>query len=176
MGLDINLKTWIKEVKKMSEILIVYYSYSGNTKKIAEIIKRKTGGDLFFTFPNPQYPKDSIDTLEVSKQQKANNQLPGLTTKLESLDSYKYIFIGTPNWWSTMTPPIQKFLNIYDLSNKRIIPFITHGGGGVANIVKDMKLICDKSIFLKELSVIDNEIESVEHRVEFWLNEILHTN
>lgn len=160
----------------MNKILIVYYSHSGNTKKIADVIKRKTGGDIFFAIPRPRYPENYEDTLEVSKQQKEKGEFPKLVTKLNNLDAYDYIFIGTPNWWSTMAPPILAFLNTYDLSNKRIIPFITHGGGGIASIIKDMKQICSKSIFLKEFSVSGDDIDGVEYFVENWLSELFFIN
>lgn len=159
----------------MNKVLIVYYSHSGNTKRVADIIKRKTGGDLFFAIPRPRYPENYEDTLEISRQQKVKGEFPKLATKLNSLDDYDYIFIGTPNWWSTMSPPIFSFLNTYDLSNKKIIPFITHGGGGIASIIKDMKQICNKSIFLKEFSVSDDDIERVEYRIESWLSKLLDT-
>lgn len=156
----------------MNRILIVCYSHSENTKKLAEIIRKKTRADIFYINTEPKYPKDYHGVMEMSKHQRTVGTLPNIKPKLNSLEDYDYIFIGTPNWWSTMSLPIASFLNIYDLSDKTIIPFVTHGGGGQANVVNDMRVMCHNSLFAKELSVYGNGGKDIDKKIENWLQEI----
>lgn len=55
---------------------------------------------------------------------------------------YDVVFLGSPNWWGTITPQVSSFLDTYDLSGKTVIPFITHGGGGVQKTIADMTRQC----------------------------------
>jgi flavodoxin len=64
------------------------------------------------------------------------------------IDNYEYIFIGTPNWFKSFAPPILSFLRNVDLSQKTIIPFCTHGGGGFGQIEINMAKECPGSILL----------------------------
>lgn len=157
----------------MSNVLIVYYSHSGNTKRIAQIIQKITKGDIFSVLPDPAYPKDYEEVLDVTKQQRDLGSLPKLLMHLDTINQYEYIFIGTPNWWSTVSLPILSFLKNNNLMNKTIIPFITHGGGGTANIVHDMKQICPNAIFLKELSLYGDASHTTEAPIEDWINKQL---
>ena len=67
---------------------------------------------------------------------------PKLTTSVADISKYDVVFLGSPNWWGTITPQVSSFLENYDLSGKTVIPFITHGGGGVQNTVRDMTAQC----------------------------------
>ena len=63
-------------------------------------------------------------------------------TAAADISKYDVVFLGSPNWWGTITPQVSSFLENYDLSGKTVIPFITHGGGGVQNTVRDMTAQC----------------------------------
>ncbi len=135
-------KTPSEKVSAEGKVLIVYYSYSGNTKKVAQAIQDKIGGDMFEIKTEGTYPENYNEMVQQAKEEITNNYRPALTTKLENLAQYDVVFIGTPNWWSTITPQLSSFLQAYDLSGKTVIPFITHGGGGVQNTVSDLTAQC----------------------------------
>ena len=109
------------------KILIAYYSYSGNTKEVAEAIHEKIGGDIFEIKTEGSYP---------------DGYRPKLTTSVADISQYDIVFLGSPNWWGTITPQVSSFLAAYNLSGKTVIPFVTHGGGGVQNTVTDMTAQC----------------------------------
>ena len=120
---EINKGENIMENKK---ILVAYYSYSGNTKEVAKAIHKKVGGDIF----------------EQAKKEIEENYRPKLTTSVADIAQYDVIFLGSPNWWGTITPQVSSFIETYNLSGKRIIPFITNGGGGVQRTISDMTKQC----------------------------------
>lgn len=124
------------------KILIAYYSYSGNTKEVAEAIHEKIGGDLFEIKTEGSYPEEYRPMIVQAKKEIEDGYRPKLTTSVENISQYDIVFIGSPNWWGTITPQVSSFLDSYDLNGKTVVPFITHGGGGVQNTIKDMTAQC----------------------------------
>ena len=124
------------------KVLVAFYSYSGNTKEIAEAIHEKTGGDMFEIKTEGTYPEDYNAMVAQAKKEIQDGYRPKLTSSVENISQYDIIFLGSPNWWSTITPQVSSFLETYDLNGKTVIPFITHGGGGVQNTIKDMTAQC----------------------------------
>ena len=125
-----------------AKILIAYYSYSGNTKEVAEAIHEKIGGDLFEIKTEGSYPDEYRPMTQQAKKEIQDGYRPKLTTSVADISKYDIVFVGSPNWWGTITPQVSSFLESYDLSGKTVIPFITHGGGGVQNTVTDMTAQC----------------------------------
>ena len=124
------------------KILIAYYSYSGNTKEVAEAIHERTGGDLFEIKTESSYPDEYRPMTQQAKKEIQDGYRPKLTTSVADISQYDIVFVGSPNWWGTITPQVSSFLENYDLSGKTVVPFITHGGGGVQNTVTDMAAQC----------------------------------
>lgn len=96
----------------------------------------------------------------------------GLKNKIADLESYDTVFVGTPNWWSTIAPPIAAFLTENNLSGKTIVPFCTHGGGGLAKIAKDITKLCPNSTVLSSFDVYGRGSASVQADVASWLNKV----
>ncbi len=151
------------------KILVVYFSLSGNTREIANQIKAATGGDIFEIQPVKAYPEDYQTVVDQAKEEINSNYKPELKTKVEHMESYEVIFVGSPNWWSTIAPPVSKFLSEYNLSGKTIVPFITHGGGGMAQTVADITALCPNSTVLDALVVSGSTVKTSQDKVSEWL-------
>ncbi|MCP1224217.1 flavodoxin [Sebaldella sp. S0638] len=154
------------------KILIAYYSYSGNTGEIASFIQKHTEGTLFEIIPVIPYPLGYNETVKLTKLEIKAGIKPELKTKINNVESYDTIFIGSPNWWSTIAPPIASFLSEYDLSGKIIIPFCTHGGGGHGSIFRDIALLCPHSDILNGFEVFGKGNSTGSDKILSWLNEI----
>ena len=115
--------------------LVAYYSYSGNTKKVAEAIHRMVGGDIFEIACEGTYPGEYRPMTEQVKRELAEGFLPKLLATVPQMEQYDVVFLGSPNWWGTITPQVRSFIAAHNLAGKWIIPFITHGGGGVQRMV-----------------------------------------
>lgn len=89
-----------EEAKPMSEskVLIAYYSYSGNTKEVAEAIQKETGGDLFEIKADDNYPKEYREMTEQVKKELASGYRPQLTGKVDNMAQYDVVFVGSPCW------------------------------------------------------------------------------
>lgn len=156
----------------MSRILIIYYSWSGNTRKIAQIIQKETGGDIVEIIPENPYPSSYTATVEQAKKEIKMDYKPPIKTKIEDIEKYDIIFVGTPNWWSTIAPPVATFLTQHNLSGKTIIPFITHGGGGQGRVVSDIKRLCPESKVLEALSIYEGRSTDLRERILEWLKKL----
>lgn len=124
------------------KILIAYYSYSGNTKEVAAAIQKQTGGDLFEIKAEGTYPASYREMTRQVQQELRDGFRPRLTAVVDDISRYDIIFIGSPVWWGTVTPQVSSFLESHDLAGKTVIPFITHGGGGATNAIRDITAVC----------------------------------
>lgn len=123
-------------------ILIAYFSHSGITRRAAEQIQKIVGGDLFEIQVTKPYPTIYNAVLKRAKQEIKDGIKPPLKKYLNNIDSYDAIFIGSPNWWGTIAPPVVSFLSNMKIVDKIIIPFITHGGGGLSRTILDINKLC----------------------------------
>lgn len=152
-------------------ILIAYYSRSGNTRKIAELIHDEVGGTIFEIQPEEPYPADYDLALAQAKKEIQARYRPALKSKIEGIEAYDTIIIGSPNWWSTIAPPVAAFLSEYDLSGKTIVPFCTHGGGGQANVLKGIAGLCSGSTVLTGFDIYGDGGSGAKDDVSAWLDK-----
>ncbi len=158
-------------LSKDSKMLIVYYSYSHNTQKVAEAIQKATGADIFEIKAEGSYPDEYRPMTEQAKQEIQSGFRPKLLSQIDNIEQYDTIFLGSPNWWGTITPQVSSFLSTYNLQGKKIIPFITHGGGGMQNTVRDLTAQC------QGCEVSTNPWVGYGSRVfgiEDWIEELKH--
>lgn len=133
--------------------LIVYFSHSGTTRRLAELIVKETGGDLLELVPEIAYPRDYSTVVAQAKRELQSGYRPALKTASPDLSAYDMVFVGTPNWWSSPAPPVLTFLEQAGQSGVQIAPFCTHGGGGSGHIRRDMEKASHGAVLLPELSV-----------------------
>lgn len=125
-----------------SSIITVYYSYSGNTREVAEIIHNKIGCMIFEIVPAIPYPTNYNEMIIQSQKEINTRYLPELKYTMTDIKKYDIILLGFPNWWGTIPPIVCSFLTKHNLTGKTIIPFITHGGGGEQMTVRNLIEFC----------------------------------
>ena len=120
-----------------SKVLVVYYSASGNTKRVAEDIAETAGGDLFEITPTEPYTSDDLNWTNsdsrVSREHddESLRDVPLTTTEVENWDDYDTVFIGYPIWWGIAAWPIDNFVKNNDFTGKTVIPFATSSSSGM---------------------------------------------
>lgn len=150
-------------------ILIVYFSQFGSTQRIAEMIQKRTGGELVRIFPENPYPESRDALLAQAKKEIESGYRPPLKSLSIDVQNFETIFVGTPNWWSSLTPPMASFLEGQDLSGKVIAPFVTHGGGGLGHVDKDIAKLCPNSIIKPALAIYGSDKGKAASLIEEWL-------
>lgn len=149
--------------------LILFYSHSGNTRRVAQTIAKQIDGNCCEILPQVPYPTAYQAVVEQAKEEIRAGFLPDLQPLTLDMATTDILFIGTPNWWSTIAPPVAAFLHRQNLSNKKIFPFCTHGGGGIAHIGRDIKRTCPNSEVMDPFAIYGNGGDSLEHEVNHWL-------
>ena len=166
----INNKEYLSMENK--KILIAYFSFSGNTKAIAEKIQTQIGGDTFRIETKIQYPADYDETAYgIAKEQHEK----GIKSELKDngdVSSYDIIFVGTPAWWYEMAPAVKTFLSKNNFESKIIIPFITHGGGGKYQIKEEIGKFAKGSIVKEPFVVYGKGTSSIDEDIEKWLDNL----
>ena len=121
------------------KVLVAYFSWGGTTRKVAQAIQQKTGGDLFEIKTEKPYPTDYHATIDIGKKEKEDNVRPKLAGPLPDMKQYDVILLGYPIWWYVEPMAVKTFVEAQDLSGKTILPFATSGGSGVEGSVSDLR-------------------------------------
>lgn len=156
-----------------NKILIIYYSWSGNIKKMAEEIQKYTQGEIFEIQPLNPYSKNYNETVAQSRKEVKDSFHPKLKETTKDLSLYDAIFVGTPNWISTMAPPVASFLASNNFKGKKVLPFYSHGGGGLSNILKDLKTLLKDSIIKTEFGVTQSLNSEDIKNLHDWIDTAL---
>ena len=154
------------------KVLIVYYSHSGNTRTIAEAIQRQSGGTLCEILPVSAYPTAYDAVVEQAKKEIQKGFHPELKSAPADVAAYDTVFVGSPNWWSTIAPPIATFLSGHDWSGKTVAPFCTHGGGGVGRVERDIAGLCAGARMESGLVVSGSGGSRAEALIATWLRKL----
>ena len=118
-------------------VLVVYYSASGNTETAANYIAQATGGDIFEITPAEPYTSDDLNWTDENSRVSREHEDESLrdveltTTEVENWDSYDTVFIGYPIWWGIAAWPVDGFVEANDFSGKTVIPFCTSSSSGL---------------------------------------------
>ena len=117
--------------------LVVYYSASGNTERVAKDIAEAAGADRFEIVPTEVYTNDDLDWTNpdsrVSREHddESLRDVPLTTTEVPDWDSYDTVFIGYPIWWGIAAWPVDTFVKNNDFTGKTVIPFATSSSSGI---------------------------------------------
>lgn len=117
--------------------LVVYYSASGNTERVAKDIAEAAGADLFEIVPTEVYTSDDLDWTNpdsrVSREHddESLRDVPLTTTEVPDWDSYDTVFVGYPIWWGIAAWPVDTFVKNNDFTGKTVIPFATSSSSGM---------------------------------------------
>lgn len=142
-----------KDSLKTNNILIVYLTRTKNTKTVAQIIHKQTGGKLVeLELQNP-YPLNYKAIVDQVAKENETGFLPPLKTKIDSIEKYDTVFIGFPTWGMQLPPPMKSFLSQYNLKGKTIIPFNTNAGYGVGSSFDKIKELCIECKILEGFSI-----------------------
>ena len=134
---DIESMDYIFINDNTGKTLVVYYSASGNTERVAKDIAEAAGADLFEIVPTEVYTSDDLDWTNpdsrVSREHddESLRDVPLTTTEVPDWDSYDTVFIGYPIWWGIAAWPVDTFVKNNDFTGKTVIPFATSTSSGM---------------------------------------------
>lgn len=180
-----------------SNILVAYFSLAGNTEAstnvdastsasvvadnmgrygtteyIARMIQQKVGGDLYQIRTKEAYPDDFDDVVDQNHQEMQNGVLPELVQTSLNISGYDTVFIGYPVWATDAPQAILSFLNQYDMSGKKVIPFCTHDGYGAGSSYSTISNACPQAEVLSGIAIEAKDVPAAENTVTNWLTTL----
>ena len=157
-----------------TKVLVIYYSLTGNTKSIAEMMREKTGGDLFEIETVKNYPADYSGIIAEAKRELETGELPALKKSPPDMSSYDLILVGSPVWWYTVSTPVMRFLTQADFAGKKVSAFCTHEGG-VGKFFPHFKEQAKNAVVLEGLDLYkprQAEEGEVSKALDLWLGKL----
>lgn len=153
--------------------LIIYYSYLGNTKGIAELIYSKIGGDIARIETVVPYEGNYNKVVDQGQDEVNRGYCPEIKPLNIDLKNYDTIIIGTPVWWYTFAPAIHTFLNEQNFEGKTVYPFATNGGW-IGHTFKDFENGCKGADVKAGLNVRFDQstLRTAKKDIESWIDKI----
>lgn len=155
--------------------LVVFFSYTNNTRMIASRIKDKLHCDILEIKTVVPYSTDYQTVVDDEQNSEASNHLPEIENINLNLDQYDTIILGTPVWWYRPAPAIRTFLTQANLNGKTIIPFATNAGW-VGRTFSEIKKICPDSTVKNEMNIVfesySDKLVTSEEEIENWISTL----
>lgn len=158
-------------VRRGSDVLVAYFSRSGNTRVIAGLIHRGLHTDLFEIRPATAYPEDYLATVEQARQERDSGFEPALEATVPNMAAYRTLFLGFPIWGETAPPIVRSFLSVHDLAGKTLVPFNTHGGYGLGNSRSVLASHAPGATILDGFVLEADQERRTMEQVNTWLSE-----
>ena len=156
----------------MVKKLVAYFSASGVTKKVAEMISEVSVYELYEIKPKQAYTKADLNWMDKnsrsSVEMKDKKFRPEIITKDIEMSDYDEIILGFPIWWYVAPTIINTFLEAYDFSGKKITLFATSGGSGFGNTISELKPSAPNADIV-EGKLLNN---ANKQEIENWLKTI----
>ena len=155
--------------------LVVFFSYTGNTKKIAESIQKKLNCDILEIKPVKPYSTDYQTVVDEEQNNESSKKKPEIQSIDKDLSQYDEIIVGSPVWWYTIAPVIRTFLSENDLKGKIIKPFATNAGW-LGRTFQEIEKICPDSKVEKGMNIVfesysDNLVTSPDE-IDKWIEQL----
>ncbi len=136
-----NYKESVNTTKTSNKSVVIYFSATGTTEKIAKKIANQLSSDIIEIVPKKKYTSSDLDynsDCRANREQNDSKSRPEIANKID-IEKYDNIYLGYPIWWGTNPKIILTLLDTYDFSNKTIIPFCTSGSSDISNSVSDLR-------------------------------------
>ena len=157
-----------------NNMLVIYFSRTGNTEKIAQYLIEFSGADSYVIEAAVPYTDEDIeysnDSCRANKEQNDKSVRPEIANPISSIDSYDTIFLGYPIWWGQEPRIIDTFLESYDFSDKTLIPFCTSGSSGISISEANIKALVPVG---KQLAGKRFAADSTKDEVKEWYDTLL---
>ena len=145
----------------MSKRLVAYFSASGVTAKVAEMLADAVGADIHEIRPKVPYTKADLNWMDQNSRSSVEMRnkafRPEIADNYIQMDDYDVVFLGFPIWWYVAPTIINTFLESYDFSGKKIILFATSGGSKFGKTVEELKVSVSADTEITEGKLLNGE-------------------
>jgi flavodoxin len=161
------------EHKNLGKTLIVYYSFTGNTKTVAEKVQFLTGADMHEVQTVETYPP-APEIYSYAEPQKQPGKHPALKSEIPDFSGYDFIIVGSPVWFYTVSAPMLSFLDKADFQGKKTAVFMTRGTNG-GTFFEDFKKRAKNADMLESADfdgLLQKDPAALDRQISNWLAKL----
>lgn len=155
--------------------LVVFYSLEGNTKLVANIIAEELGAEILELKPKKEIPKGKFSKYVWGGKSVIFGEKPELLNKIPNMEAYDKVFIGTPIWAGTFTPPVNTFISSNIITSKKVAFFACNAGGGAKKCFDKLKTLFINNSVIGSIDFVQpakQNKEKVKEEIKAWLKKI----
>lgn len=156
-----------------SRELVVYFSATGNTQQVAQMLGEMRGADIYEIVPQQPYTEEDLDynddSCRANIEQNDQTARPAISGSIENIDDYDVIYVGFPIWWGSLPKILYTFFDAYDLSGKVIAPFCTSGSSGISSAADEIERLEPSATVVQGMRV---DTSHIEDDLTQWLESI----
>ena len=156
---------------KAPKVLVLYYSQTTTTQKVAQEIGTRLGADIVAVEAVNPYDGNFQQTIDRSMKEREEGVLPEIKPLNVNLKDYDIIFLGYPIWFGTYAPPMASLLGKMDFTGKKVVPFCTFGSGGLDSSTRDLKEKLPGAEILPGYGVRTARIDAAPAEIDRFLKE-----
>lgn len=159
------------DVVSSASVTVVDKTAKANVRAVADMIQKKTGGDLYSIQTVKKYDKSYSKVVNTAKDEQDSNARPELSNHIQNFDKYDVIFVGFPTWWYDIPQAMYTFFDEYDFSGKTIIPFNSANGSEFADSINSIKQLEPNANVIEDgISIDQGDAQKSKDEVENWLS------
>lgn len=151
---------------------MVYFSGTGNTREVANLLAKEANADIFEIIPENMYTADDLnyndDNCRANQEMNDDSARPAISNDLSVVSEYDVIYLGYPIWWRTAPRIIQTFIENYDISGATLYMFCTSGGSGIESSISDLQKL------YPDMNIVDGKRlnDATETDIREWIESI----
>lgn len=160
------------EQKKEQKVAVVYFSGTGNTREVANVLAKEAEADIFEIIPENMYTADDLnyndDNCRANQEMNDDSARPAISNDLSVVSEYDVIYLGYPIWWGTAPRIIQTFIENYDISGATVYMFCTSGGSGIESSISDLQML------YPDINIVDGKRlnDATETGIREWIESL----
>lgn len=160
------------EQENEEKVAVVYFSGTGNTREVADLLAKETDADIFEIIPKYMYTSDDLnyndDNCRANQEMNDESVRPAISNDLSAVSEYDVIYLGYPIWWGTAPRIIQTFIESYDVSGATVYMFCTSGGSGIEKSISDLQQL------YPDVNIVDGKRlnDATELDIREWIRSL----
>ena len=164
------------EQENEEKVAVVYFSGTGNTREVADLLAKETDADIFEIIPKNMYTSDDLnyndDNCRANQEMNDESARPAISNDLSVVSEYDVIYLGYPIWWGTAPRIIQTFIESYDISGATVYMFCTSGGSGIEKSISDLQQL------YPDVNIVDGKRlnDATELDIREWIESLNRDN
>ena len=164
------------EQENEEKVAVVYFSGTGNTREVADLLAKETDADIFEIIPKNMYTSDDLnyndDNCRANQEMNDESARPAISNDLSVVSEYDVIYLGYPIGWGTAPRIIQTFIESYDISGATVYMFCTSGGSGIEKSISDLQQL------YPDVNIVDGKRlnDATELDIREWIESLNRDN